>query len=138
MKANIKLFAFPLSGFFLLASILCCCLPSTSHAEAAKISSQPSHHADEHCHTPASQGTDESHHADCDCGHKRLLAVNSQVSLDLQSFPLSQWHILKDIPIFLFRIYQSQTNTALYQTHSPPSLLAQSTPLFIKNSILRI
>lgn len=138
MRNKIKIFSFPLAGFFLFASTLCCCLPSTSHADEAKISGHTSHRAEEHCHTPTSQETDDSHHADCDCGHERLLAVSSQFSPELQNLVISQWHILKDIPVFLSSIYYPQTNTAVYQTHSPPSLLAQSTPLFIKNSILRI
>jgi len=138
MKAKLKIFIFPLAIFFLIASTLCCCLPLSSHAEASDTSNYSSHQSEKRCHTSDSKETQQSNHADCSCGHEQLLAVNSSLNLDLGAGVLSQWSKFQDVQIFLSTAYNPQTNLSQRQIHSPPFLISRTTPLFIKNSILRI
>jgi hypothetical protein len=138
ISSNVKIFSFPLAGFFLLASTLCCCLSPASHSEAASLSGHPSRPAAEHCHTPTSREGDEAPHADCNCGHERRVAVSSQFNPDLPANAVSHGYILKDLPILFSRVYPPPANLTLDQTHSPPFLIHKSTPLFIKNSVLRV
>jgi len=137
MKTKEKILAVPLTFLFLLASTLCCCLPLSSHAEAATVSNHSTNHTEKNCHSSTASETDQSSHADCHCGHDQLIAVSSQLNLDLPVNLLSQWQVLKDV--LVFSSYQNlQLSLALYPIHSPPGLLSQSIPLFIKNSVLRI
>jgi len=121
MKRNLKkLSILGIVGIFLLSTVLCCCFTTTVEAEEPTPS----------CHQTTHESESSNSAKECNCDHSMTIAQKATFLknslLQVSTIPLDQH----------FSDYS--TISAKVDVYQAPPLVYDTSPLYIKHSVLRI
>lgn len=136
-----RFLAVPLVFPLIFSSFFCCCLTDSVHAAAANdqsplVLAAEEHSHGNHCdsHDPAEDSPASRH--ECECPKLQgTLAQSPDVARPVDMAVYSFDYRTGSGQILLALVPDSHK---LLTEHSPPRIFSSSTPLYIKNSVLRI
>ncbi len=135
-----RFLAVPLVFSLIFSSFFCCCLTRSVHAAAndqlSFVFAEEDHSRGNHCdsHDPAEHSPASRH--ECEC--PKLQGTLAKISDVVQTADTAVYFLNHPIgfgPIFSAFV---PDNHKLLTAHSPPWVSSSTTPLYIKNSVLRI